>query len=105
MTDNETRVDFMIGDSDALILEILPGGDALEMEIGDDEEALALDVMQDVVVSEGFPVYTGETHVTPGPGSTVLETQYRTVMDRIVVDPIPKNYGLITYNGRTITVS
>ena len=105
MTDDEIRVGFEIGDAGALILEVIPEDGGLDMEVGDDEEQLALDVGEGVIVSEGFPVYEGEVHVTPGTETTVLETQYRTVMDRITVDPIPRNWGLITYNGRTITVS
>ena len=42
---------------------------------------------------------------TPSPERQVLDTQDMTVMDKITVEPIPRNYGRITYNGRTITVS
>ena len=105
MTDEIRMVDFEIVDAGALLLEISGDAGGLDLQIGDDEELLPLEVDGTVIVSEGFPVYEGQVHIVPGPQATVLETQYRTVMDRITVDPIPKNYGLITYNGRTITVS
>lgn len=54
---------------------------------------------------KSFPIYQGPTTVTPGPEAQILETQNTEVTERIVVEAIPQNYGLITYNGRVITVS
>ena len=51
------------------------------------------------------PAYTGELTVTPGSQAQVLETAGLLVPENIVVEPIPSNYGLITWNGSTITVS
>ena len=57
----------------------------------------------------GVPIYpetyTGETTVTPSEEVQTLSTSGRVVLDNITVNPIPSNYGLITYNGSTITVS
>lgn len=59
--------------------------------------------------TEGVPIYpetyTGETTVTPSEEVQVLSTSGLVVLDNITVNPIPSNYGLITYNGSTITVS
>lgn len=59
--------------------------------------------------SEGVPVYpptyTGQTEVIPTSEEQVLLTGGLYVADNIKVKPIPNNYGLITYNGSTITVS
>lgn len=59
--------------------------------------------------SEGIPVYpgayTGQTEVIPSAEEQVLLTGGLYVADHIKVKPIPSNYGLITYNGSTITVS
>ena len=101
----ERRVDFLIEDVPPLVLVIGDGDGPAEFLIDDDNDPLPFEVDGTVVVSEGFPVYGGPVTVVPGPETQVLETQYMTVMDRITVAPIPKNYGLITYNGRTITVS
>lgn len=101
----ERRVDFLIEDVPPLVLVIGDADGPAEFLIDDDNDPLPFEVDGSVIVSEGFPVYDGPVTVVPGPETQVLETQYMTVMDRITVAPIPKNYGLITYNGRTITVS
>lgn len=52
-----------------------------------------------------YPVYTGATEVTPTAETQTLSTTNKTVTTDIVINPIPSNYGLITYNGSVITVS
>lgn len=51
------------------------------------------------------PAYEGPTEVTPsGETQTLHTTDYRVPVD-ITINPIPSNYGLITWNGAFITVS
>ena len=49
--------------------------------------------------------YEGSYEVTPSAEQQTLGTAGRTLSFDVVVNPIPSNYGLITYNGSTITVS
>lgn len=49
--------------------------------------------------------YQGETTVSPSADIQVLDTMGKVLDENITVQPIPNNYGLITYNGSTITVS
>lgn len=49
--------------------------------------------------------YTGEYTVTPSSEAQTLETNGLRMTDNITVQPIPSNYGLITWDGSTITVS
>ena len=51
------------------------------------------------------PAYEGEYDVTPSAEGTVLPTQYLRMTDNVRIAPIPNNYGLITWNGSTLTVS
>ncbi len=51
------------------------------------------------------PAYTGPTEVTPSLETQVLYTENKSVLSNITVNPIPSNYGLITWNGSTLTVS
>ena len=51
------------------------------------------------------PQYTGPTTVTPTQEQQILHTQDFYLIDDIVIDPIPNNYGLITWNGTVLTVS
>ena len=50
-------------------------------------------------------VYHGAYAVTPSQSEQVLYTADKLLRENVVVAPIPSNYGLITYNGSTITVS
>lgn len=49
--------------------------------------------------------YTGTYEVTPSASTQTLPTTNRLLTQDVVVNPIPNNYGLITYNGSVITVS
>lgn len=52
-----------------------------------------------------YPDYEGEYEFTPSAETQTLpSTDTITHMD-IVINPIPSNYGLITWNGATLTVS
>lgn len=51
------------------------------------------------------PNYSGPYEVTPSRETQTLETAGKRCSQNIVVNPIPSNYGLITYNGSTLTVS
>lgn len=49
--------------------------------------------------------YTGDYTITPGTAEQVLETRNMRMTDNLTVNPIPSNYGLITWNGAVLTVS
>lgn len=49
--------------------------------------------------------YSGEYEVTPTTEEQTLATAGKTLARDVVVAPIPRNYGLITYNGSILTVS
>jgi len=49
--------------------------------------------------------YTGDYVVTPSNELITLETKDKRMTDHVKINPIPSNYGLITWNGSTITVS
>lgn len=49
--------------------------------------------------------YEGETTFTPSEEQQIFSTRGLTMPADIVVNPIPSNYGLITWNGSTLTVS
>ena len=52
-----------------------------------------------------YEQYDGEYEITPSTEEQILETADRTMMRNVVVKPIPKNYGLITWDGSVLTVS
>ena len=51
------------------------------------------------------PAYTGSYEVTPIAEAQTLETDSLYMTGNITINPIPDNYGLITWNGTTLTVS
>ena len=51
------------------------------------------------------PIYSGPYEVTPSDTEQVLDTDSFYMNGNITINPIPNNYGLITWNGSTLTVS
>lgn len=49
--------------------------------------------------------YIGEYEVTPSFETQTLDTTGKRMTRPVVVNPIPSNYGLITWNGSFLTVS
>lgn len=54
---------------------------------------------------EGYPEYTGSTVVTPSRERQTLATAMKAVLSDIIIEPVPHNYGLISWDGSTLTVS
>lgn len=53
----------------------------------------------------GGDEYQGTYEVTPTEYEQTLSTQDKVLTQNVIVHPIPSNYGLITWDGTTITVS
>lgn len=51
------------------------------------------------------PKHGGPYEVTPTNSTQVIPTSGLLMTDDFKVNPIPSNYGLITWNGSTLTVS
>lgn len=49
--------------------------------------------------------YTGDYTVTPQAEAIVLYTNDKRMTDNVTVNPIPNNYGLITWDGSVLTIS
>lgn len=52
-----------------------------------------------------FTYYTGVYEVTPSSEMQTLNTEQLMMSENVTINPIPSNYGLITWNGSTLTVS
>ena len=50
-------------------------------------------------------LYNGMTTIIPSRNRQILNTNGCTMTQDIVVESIPSNYGLITWNGSVLTVS
>ena len=51
------------------------------------------------------PEYTGSYEITPSSQTQTIPMSGLKAANDITVNPIPSNYGLITWNGSTLTVS
>ena len=51
------------------------------------------------------PSYDGPYEVTPSASEQILETDQLYMVGDITINPIPSNYGLITWDGPSLTVS
>ena len=85
----------------------------IEMRVIEDE-TIKLDVSDNETISLdiaeiGYPVYPenykGPYTVTPSRNKQVLKVGGMMASEDITVEPIPSNYGLISWNGAFITVS
>lgn len=85
-------------DGDASIITIADGNTNLHRTL--DGENI---IIEKVHIDGEY--YDGPTTVTPTREEQVLNTMGKTVTQNITVEPIPPNYGLITWDGRKITVS
>ncbi len=57
-----------------------------------------------IQIVQGDP-YTGDYEVTPSSETQTLSTNGLFMQADVIINPIPSNYGLITWNGSTLTVS
>lgn len=59
-----------------------------------------------VVVDIGsYAIFDGAYAVTPTAQTQTLETANMALSANVIINPIPSNYGLITWNGSHLTVS
>ena len=49
--------------------------------------------------------YTGTYTVEPSREEQILQTSDKLLLENIVIQPIPSNYGLVTWNGSTLMIS
>lgn len=57
------------------------------------------------VVEHTGETYMGPYEVTPGPSAITLDTRHKFMSENVIVNPIPSNYGLVTWDGSVLTVS
>ncbi len=58
-----------------------------------------------IPASVGTLPYEGSYEFTPTQDAQTISIDHRMALHDITINPIPNNYGLITWNGSTIKVS
>lgn len=51
------------------------------------------------------PIYAGDYVFTPSADTQTIEIAKKTARTDITINPIPSNYGLVSWDGATLTVS
>lgn len=77
--------------------------DLVPVSIEDSVASLSADSV--IVIHEGEVPYTGRYTFTPTGEMQTVPIGGKTASRDIIINPIPNNYGLITWNGATLTVS
>lgn len=81
---------------------VLAGVGGLTAELSSEGTLSAeLSVPEAVAVEE----YSGPYEYSPGPEPQTVEISGKRATQDITIGAIPQNYGLITWNGSTLTVS
>ena len=68
------------------------------------EDSVELNAESSIVIDRTV-VYDGDYEWTPTEEAQTIEIANKKAVDNIIINPIPSNYGLITWNGSTLTVS
>lgn len=62
-------------------------------------------IQSDHLIIDTLPDYTGQYSVTPTGERVVLDTNGKGMNGNVIVEPIPSNYGLITWDGFKLVIS
>lgn len=81
-------------------VEVVQVDESIEVSSSD----FGIEVDTTPVIVDGIP-YAGPYTVTPTRSQQVLQTSRLFMTGNVTVEPIPSNYGLITWNGAVLTVS
>lgn len=75
---------------------------SIPMEVSNDSQSVEMDMGAEIVMS---PKYRGLYEFTPTNEQQIVKIEGKMAEENIVINPIPNNYGLITWNGSTLMVS
>ena len=79
--------------------------DLIIQEDGEVEMDLKMDGDPGIYMPLYPPAYQGSLEITPSAETQTIETAGYMMPANLIVNPIPNNYGLITWDGATLTVS
>ena len=87
-----------------VVLEIA-AEDGIEFSVADNQDTAVLELGNPLIIRDPDPPYEGPYTVTPSASQQTLVTRGYAMTGNVVIEPIPQNYGLVTYNGSIITIS
>lgn len=96
-----------IGKNKTVPIEIIDDNEKNIVIVNSDPLRISLKdcIVQPIKDSSDYTHYDGSYSITPSNDRQVLPTNDKVMLDNLVVEPIPQNYGLISWNGSTLTIS
>lgn len=85
-------------------MKVVSSLDEFQMTVNADVVEIGTKAAADIRVTAS-DVYTGPYTVTPTEEPQILQTRNKLATENVVVDPIPTNYGRLTWTGNILTVS
>ena len=76
----------------------------IPMQVGADGQNISMSMGAKYAVAVPS-IYDGSYEITPSADAQTLHTADKMLSGDIIINPIPTNYGQITWNGSTLTVS
>lgn len=93
----------------------VPGNITADAELVDNIVTATAEVADNIITTDArlvtvlqhgdYDYYDGPYEVTPTNQAQTLLTAAKALTGNVIINPIPSNYGLITWNGSTLTVS
>ena len=77
----------------------------IQMNVSENTVVFPMVIDTTINMGELIEHYSGEHVVTPSDELQTLSTEGYALDSNIIINPIPSNYGKITWNGSTLTVS
>ena len=74
----------------------------VSMAVSDVEIPIGMAASYQIIEGE---TYDGPYEFTPTQETQTVPTADKVLLENIIINPIPQNYGLITWNGAVITIS
>ncbi len=85
---------------------IIIGGDIdIKNNVVGGEVVTETKVLDGDISMSASPLYTGSYEFTPSSETQTILIKGLTAKQDIIINPVPSNYGLITWDGSVLTVS
>ena len=85
-------------------MRVISSEDGFQMTVSSDSVEVGTKAAAEIRVTAS-DVYPGPYTVTPTEETQILSTQNKLDISNITIEPIPANYGRLTWNGNILTVS
>ena len=85
-------------------LNVAASNQLIGVTAGSDQARLHVSCVSNITVAD-FPSYDGPFSFMPSTETQVIHVRNKVAYQDITIDPIPSNYGQISWNGSVITVS